>query len=423
MSQCAIGAAGFWGVAEAQVSTPVYRANALVESIGICTHLSYSGTVYVNKFDKIFPLLVDSGIKHFREEVIVKLNLAYNNPFYVRCRSFVDKGVKFCCIAAKISKTPSEQDFDGLEKAYDNMGGGIEIYEGINEPNYSGIPDWPAISASMQEYLYKAVRKIPKLDSVPVLSPSFTGSSGRTVGDISAYADYGNIHSYSGGNYPETTGTGNLSSYTTPARTNTLEKPIISTESGYHSAMLTTKPHAPVPVPIIARYLPRLLLFNFMSGIKRSYIYEFADSHNLDDADQESRFGLVDMNGVPKASYYAVKNLIGMFSGDGAEYPLKPLDISISGNSSKVLFAVFQKADGEYLVPVWLAVPAYNPTTRTVLPVPAQTVRLTTGNAMTLVDVRKLQDTGEIELKDHNTTDVAFEVSIDSSVSVFRFRR
>ncbi|MFT4254406.1 MAG: hypothetical protein QM608_18220 [Caulobacter sp.] len=410
------------GVAKAQTSLKTYRAADLVDSVGVCTHLSYSSSVYAKKFDAILPLIVDSKIKHLREEVYVKNNIAYSAPFYQRCRSLAEAGVKFCCIAARLVQYPTEADYYGLETAYKNMNGSIEHFEGVNEPNYASFSTWPAVSAQMQMLLYTAVGNARELTGVTVVAPSYTGSSGRNVGDISAYADIGNVHSYPGGAHPETTGTGALNTYVSSARLVTLQKPVMATETGYHSAMTTTKAHAPTPIPIIARYLPRMLVFQFMSGLKRTYLYQFADSTALGDSDQESNFGLVDANAVPKASYWAVRNLMTIFSEEKPVSEVTPLDLTVSGGTN-VQAAAFQRGDGDYLVTVWRGVSGYNPSSRTVLTVASETVQLSALQPLTLVDVRTLTDTGEVVTDADGRQGTSFDLTIDGSMRIARFRR
>lgn len=68
---------------------------------------------------------------------------------------------------------------------------------------------------------------------------------------------------------------------------------MLATEIGYHTSLQPKTFHFPVTEGIKARYMPRTLLWSFISGIRRAYIYEMVSSFAEDETNPGSSFGLL----------------------------------------------------------------------------------------------------------------------------------
>ena len=62
-------------------------------------------------------------------------------------------------------------------------------------------------------------------------------------------------------------------------------KPLVATEIGYHSDLVTTSGHHPTSERAIGYYTPRTALEGFRNGVERSYIYQLLDPWSPAEAD------------------------------------------------------------------------------------------------------------------------------------------
>jgi hypothetical protein len=83
-------------------------------------------------------------------------------------------------------------------------------------------------------------------------------------------------------------------------------KAVISTETGYHNVVNTTVGHIGLPEDIAAKYIPRIYLEQFNSGISRTLSYELIDV-DKDPTDPEKNFGLLRNDGSEKPAFVALK--------------------------------------------------------------------------------------------------------------------
>ncbi len=371
----------------------IYSADSVVDQIGVCLHLSFLNTPYNRFEDLVRPMLHDSGIRHIRDGAFT--NIGPDNAYYKRLRALASDGIKFSLIAFDATSPAYLTNVRKLKDVYEWAGRGVEFIEGSNEPNMKNIQDWARISRERQKELYEQVHSEPELAGVSVLGPSAWGQSAQQLGDLSAYVDYANWHIYSGGQYPEAFGPASLRDYMRQANSIYSDKKLVATEAGYHSAMnVPIRKHRPTPEPTVARYLPRLILWNLKNGVDRTYIYEFIDSFARGETDPESNFGLIRADGIPKASYFAIKHLIGLFADPGPAFSPAPINYQMSPASTQVQTMMFQKRNGKHLLAVWLAVPSWDPKSRTPLPADARNVTLRLPAQVSQVSVHKFDDDG-----------------------------
>jgi hypothetical protein len=404
-------------------------AGAVADETGVCVHLAYLRTPY-GEFDTIIrPRLLESGIRHLRDGAPTRApGFGRETEYQKRLRQLAGDGFSFSLlIADEYDPKLMATDLSRLTDVYEWSGRAVDFFENANEPNLNGAhPDWVGGNRDRQRALYEAVHSNPNLSSVAVLGPGLAGGGAgvRMLGDISPFVDYGNWHTYSGGNYPEApSGGGTLPFFKQAASVVYPGKQLVITETGYHSALKNPPgKHPPTPEPIVARYLPRLILWNLSQDIRRTYIYELLDTHPPNDADQEANFGLLRHDGTPKPSFYAVKHLLELFA-DRLPPRFAPgkLAFGIAGDTQNLKTLAFQKSNGRILLAVWLGVPAWNSVSRTNLPVDARHVSLALPPGIKRVSIHAFSDDGDVAKSEEMVPDSGLKLSVSDHLTVLEF--
>ncbi|MDB5026645.1 MAG: hypothetical protein JWO66_334 [Candidatus Eremiobacteraeota bacterium] len=347
-------------IANARTENP-RQSDALADSIGVDVHLHYTGTAYADSFPAVQTLLVDSGIRHIRDGVI---DTTWQ-PFYDHLNALGRAGVHADLI------TSVNQSTALLASYPSRVSDAIESFEGPNEYDRSGDPNWSATLAAFQRNLWSAFN-----GRYPVIGPSLTSQSAwGAVGDLSGSLDYGNMHDYFAARNPGTSGWGGTDGFGTYATIGynmavaaqaSKAKPIYSTETGYGDVGQYA-----VPAAVKARYTLRTLLEQFNAGVRRTYLYEFLDEGN----DGFGTYGLVTSALAPKPAYTALKTFIAHLSDKGPAFTAAPLTYELEAGTD-VHHTLLQRRDGTYSVVLWLEVAGSNPDTAAPYAVTAQSVTL-----------------------------------------------
>jgi hypothetical protein len=315
-------------------------ADALVDTIGVNIHTHYQGTVYDHPVN-LKAALQKLGVRHVRDGLVDSQWATY----YERLNDLGRSGIK----ATLITGFAPERVLATAGKLRD----AIEALEGPNEVN---LNQWTVERARRyQQDLWSAVRADPMWRHIPIVCLSVTDYDyGAKLGDLSPYADFGNIHPYAGGWEPEN---GNdwmkadLKSGITGGQRFSGAKPMIITEIGYTNHRGQAG-HVAVPPEVAGVYLPRVLLNTFSHGVTRTFIYELFDL-GTDPHEQEHHFGLVHNDGVTfKPAGTALMNLVGVFADAGPGFIPKKLDYALSDAGARHL--LFQRRDGDFLLALWL---------------------------------------------------------------------
>ncbi len=228
------------------------------------------------------------------------------------------------------------------------------IFEATNEPALAN-PTQATASAAYVATL-KAIRDgTSRLANTKIAGPSYIPNNGGTTyaQDVSGSVDYGNVHAYRGNDYPETTSGAGLAATIATSAGIFPGKPSLVTEDGYNSAMGQSS-FLPVSEAARARYLPRELLFNFLAGVPKTYLYELISSFADDNTNPESRFGLEAFDGTKRPAYYAVKNLIEKIDGAPAASRQPAGAALLTSYVSNIRAVNFQRPDGGNRLAVWL---------------------------------------------------------------------
>lgn len=328
----------------------VRRADDFVNSVGVNIHLSYFRTPYGLDWESVVkPKLLALGVRHVRDAGTVVSDDSWMATVYGRMRELSDRGVRFNLImlpAQNVTDYTHLQQFDRLMSYAAPV---VEAFEGLNEHDGSQRPNWVTEVRAFQRVLYTTVKHDSRTAGMPVYGPSMAhAGNASAVGDLSASMDFGAIHPYPGGGPPMT----NVGDHERKVRVMTNSRPLVVTETGYHTAMSWNGPHPAVSEQAMGRYVPRMFLELFRSGIARSYLYEFIDQGSST-AEREQRFGLLRWDGADKPAYVALKNLIALLQDPGPAFSVGRLEYSLSGDASGVHQLVLQKRDGRFYLILW----------------------------------------------------------------------
>jgi hypothetical protein len=318
-------------------------AASFVDSIGVNTHTYYSDTVYASEFGTVTQRLRELGIHHIRE------NLVPNRPDqYQHLNELAAAGVRSTLILGA-----PEDGSAGLAKLTSILGsslrGSVDAVEGPNEYDLHGGSGWMGELAPYQSDLYAAIKSNPATSALPVVGPSL-GNTNSDGSDVSGSLDYGNIHSYPNGEEPED----NVPRMLSMASDMSGSKPVMATETGYHTAVNWSGDHKPVSEAAQATYMPRLFLDYFKQGITRTFSYELVDEFPDAGAEEpESNFGLLHNDLSPKPAFTALRNLTAILADSNASFAPGALDYSLSGDTGGLQQLLLQKSDGSYYLALW----------------------------------------------------------------------
>jgi hypothetical protein len=319
-----------------------------VNSIGVNTHLNYFDRTY-GDFAFVEKELRSIGIRHLRDGIHLQ-NADYNHTLYGRWIELSKSGIRFDAVLDPRSKLGSLTP-ELLGKIDDLSGHTIESFEGANELDISGMPDWTSAECEFQKTLYTAVKSLPDAAHLAVIGPSLAiAAHGSDFDGILDHADEGNLHPYPAGKMPSVV----FPEQTDLARSIFGDKQIVFTESGYHNALNDHHDQPAVSEQAAAKYIPRLFLENFARGIPRTYLYEFLDEAP-DPAlgDNQLHWGLIRADGMEKPAFIALKRLIAEL--DDASEPTHPQSLawSLTPAGESIHHLLLQKADGEFDLVLW----------------------------------------------------------------------
>lgn len=334
-------------------------ADSFVDSIGVDTHTSFSDTPYVSSFATVKQRLAELGIRHIREDLVPD-----RPDQYQRLNELGALGIRSTLILGD-----PDDGTAGLEEllgvAGSSLQGSVEALEGPNEFDLRGGPDWMQRVADYQAQLYAAAKSSPALSALPILGPSigWWGSRGSLV-DLSNSLDAGTIHPYPNGRPPEI----NIDAQLGMVATMSAGKPVIATETGYHTALATGDDHKPVSEAAMATYLPRLFLDYYRSGVSRTFTYELLDEFpDAANARSESNFGLLRHDLSPKPAFVALKNLIAILGDPGPAFEPGKLDFRVKSGGRDLHQLLLQKRDGTFFLALWRASAVWDPEARTTI--------------------------------------------------------
>jgi hypothetical protein len=354
----------------AVISTPTeqaLQADSFVDSMGVNTHIGFLNTTYGN-IGMIQTELIKSGIRHLRDSAD---NNSLTDGVYARMASLSSAtGVKFNLIFDP--RSVSVAQFDAQLASVGTAA--VESIEGPNEYDISGDSNWPTVLPAYQPNLNAAVKgdSNPMIAAYPVVGFTVVNpSSYATLGNRESTWDFGNFHPYPGGNCPTCSGSNFTSNQSNLAEINPT-KPRRATETGYY-----TMPDANqgISLTAVGKYAPRIYFEYFNAGIKRTYLYEFADDFSdPGNTNLQNHFGMIQADGTEKPSFIAISNLISILSDAGAPFSAGQVAYIPTGNISNMHHTLLQKRNGHFFLVLWLEVPSYNLSGKTDVVVAPRTI-------------------------------------------------
>jgi hypothetical protein len=362
--------------AVALTSETAVAADAFVNSVGVNVHMHFADTSYGN-FAGVEKGLKDLGVRHLRDGLVD----TEWKPYYERLNELGRMGVKSLLITSVKQKVEMVAGFPP------RVADSIEAFEAPNEYDISGDKDWAATLTPFSRALFEAVRANPGDKKYPVVGPSVTqAGSFDKVSGTAQFFDISNLHNYFGGRNPGTRGWGanGYGSYEWNlelARKAWKGKEIWTTETGYRT---DTSVHDSAPEVVVGAYVPRLLLLQWMHGIRRTYLYELVD---LGKPGNDSSMGLLRADFTAKPAYAALRNILRLLNdgsadshGSGGEFTAGKLEYSLSGELNDVNHLLLEKRDGTFYLAVWVERPGWDVDKKERLAVAEQRVTLTTKN-------------------------------------------
>ncbi len=313
--------------------TPVPEdISAFVQSLGINTHLSYSGTPYYDQAQHVISALQYLGIKTVRDQspayIDDQLTMAENN-------TVASAGIRFDALipgSGPVNLVGSLSNMAAFARANP---GAIAAIEGPNEINdahitYAGITDTYSAGAQVTQDLWTAIHGNSALKAVPVyaltLSIGIPGvvAGAAELGDLGSFVTYGNAHVYA-------CCSNNVWQNEMPYWLSVFQqvapgKPTVITETGYYTVP------GNVDETSAAKYNLNTFLENALHGIAKTYLYELVDTNSSSlDTNSEDHYGEFHDDWTPKAGATAIHNLTSILKGIGSGTPSGLLNYSVSG--------------------------------------------------------------------------------------------
>jgi hypothetical protein len=343
-------------------------ADAFVDSAGVNVHLHYTDTVYASNFAAVESALKGLGVRHIRDGLIDTTWTSY----YDRLNELGRAGIKSDLV------TSANQSAALLAAYPQRVPDSLEAYEAPNEYDSGGGTSWSATLNAFLPQLHAAVKAASGTAKFPIVGPSLTqpGSFPQMTSTTSSF-DYANLHNYLAGRNPGTSGWGgngygSIDWNLALANTAWPGKPVITTETGYINDL--SKANS-IPEDVSGKYLPRLLLEQWLHGIRRTYIYELLDvGSNVSD----NGFGLLHNDFSPKPGYNAIKSLLGLLTDPGPAFSPGRLGYKLSGDLANVHHLLLQKREATFYLAIWIEQPAYDVNAKKILGVAEQSVSIDT---------------------------------------------
>jgi trimeric autotransporter adhesin len=350
----------------AQPSIPI-GASAFVASLGVNTHLSYSGTPYYGNPQSVLTALQYLGINTIRETSPI---FEEDSTTIATDDALAAAGVKFDALmlgdgVVNVSGTLSS--LTSFEKSYS---GSISSIEAPNEINawpisYDGITNTTSAGIAVTEALWSSVKGNPPIYA-PTLSDGESNvlTSETALGNLAPYVSYGNVHIYA-------CCSNNVWQYDMPywlpvLQKDTLGRLPVVTETGYQTGPSSVDDLS------AAKYTLNLLLENALNGIARTYLFELADESS------SYTYGQFNVNWTPKTGATAIHNLTSILQAAGSGRPSSAPQYSVSGLPATG-HSLILGSSSVFDLAVWVDATVYNPSTETDITAQAYTATVKLG--------------------------------------------
>jgi hypothetical protein len=375
-------------------------ASAFVDSVGVNVHNGYYGTPYGDDPTHIAKLVAKLGVHHLRDGTYPG-----QNNLCSLAQTYAAAGVYFDYI---VSPAETDTQLSGWQSC---TAPAAEAYEGYNEYDLSGDPNWVTDLQAAQQQIYSFGSGL----GLPVVGPSLTTEA--AYGEVgSVPANNGNMHDYFAGRNPGTSGWGGQDQFgvygslaydIAIAQQTTGQAPMWSTETGYGDL-----PGIPYSVPPVTKmhYELRTLFDHWNAGVPRTYLYELVD----EGGGSFGSYGLVDSKTAPKPVFHALASVLKHLSVKTSAPATLTYTLTAGASVEHTLLAT---RPGSFVLALWQEVPEWDPTTNQPIPVYPQPVTLTFPTAPRGLSVMTFGNTGKA-VTQSMTPALSMAVSIDGGVSL-----
>jgi len=337
------------------------QSDAFVDSIGVNTHL----LAYLDRPARaaaVTQRIQELGLRHVRDGIFPGLTphrLALQRRFFSAASSVGMEALIDC--PQPLGYYPGSQTPPAVVRSFDaQLGRPIDALEGPNEPDLRNVKGW---APRTRACIAHDDRALP----VPFVAPAMGDpDDAAKLGNVAGLVDAGGIHRYFQGHEPETRGfwKRNACGWWEAIRWSECEAridsgrahPLYVTETGWSDSGTVDQS---MDEKTQGKYVSRVLFYDSVSGIARTYLYDFQDD-GTDRTNDEDGYGLIRFDGSPKPSFNAVRAIVHLLGDPGAQFRPVPLRLRVSGPAT-VETELFERRDGEYTLVLWNAVPSWDP--------------------------------------------------------------
>ena len=376
------------GIVRAQETV---AASSFTDSVGVNVHLASQESAYGDLL-RVRTAIKQLGVRHVRD-ALLNSNV---EDYYTGLTLMARDGVH-ALLYTDVSQTAA------MLRAFPSRAPGS--LEGIEAPNELDATSdrWLAEVRDAQQQITKATSGT----HIFTVGPSLTRrASFSELGTQSCDCTFGNLHNYFGGRNPGTAGrddvgTGSYEWTLKLAQSAFGSLPLVTTESGYTADVAMANG---VPEDVAGKYTVRLLLEQFLHGIRRTYLYELIDME-VPDRGIRDHDGLLRADFTPRPAFTAVSALMKLLQdtsapavseADAAAQDVVPVTGKIDGGDASVHHLSLRKSNGDTVLLLWQEVPSYDIAAKKLMPVRPQAVTLSiVGN--TLPSVMHFAATGVLK--------------------------
>ncbi len=391
-------------------------SESLVDTSGVCTHLTYTDSLYYTQWPAVFSRLQQLGIKHIREGYA---DLPQGSPVFAEHQQLAQAGITadfvvpfdLSITAQKLQQFASKvSDLDMLEApnecdVLENCGGGGSV--GIADV-VSFLPTLHAAASALH---------------VPLMGPSYVNPlSYLTTGNVASLINLNSMHIYFGGRNPGNTGWGapdddgnGYGSLTFWLDQSAIDAPGIKpaiTETGYMSFPSTSILFT-LPESVEASYIPRTLLLGFKNGFEETFFYQL-----VDDPSSPPGYGLLRSDMSQKPAFTALSNLLKLLTDQGGTFTPGSLPYSIAGADSNLDHLLLEKSDGSYWLVLWLEEPSWDPVNAAPIAVNPENISINIGSAFAATTDYQFDSKGNVTSFNQSMNGSSTSLAVTDQISV-----
>lgn len=339
-------------------STSARRAYNFIDSIGFNTHVTFFGLSSANT-SYITANMASLGVYHIRDNNNVlgepngPVTSAFNTvtaagaKLYLAWNDFAN-GLSGFVTQAKELWAANPGCLTGFEGPNEIDNGGL---------SYGGKTSYAAANQAQTD-LYNAIRNgnIPDFNNIPITAwPLAFQANAASQGNLSAVADYGNMHDYFFSDY--STRLAVQTARAMAANTAVVgSKRTVATEMGWSTATLSSDTFG-VSQDLQAKLMLCQFLDHFKQGVVRTYMYELIDdAADAGNTKLQNHFGIYDSANNPKQAATNLKSFIAILSDTDIAAPfflpgsLNYMTVNMPAGAQQMLL---QKSSGAFDIILW----------------------------------------------------------------------